>query len=271
MNARTKELRELKKPSIQALWFWILLSIIFLCAITFWIYIVSVFQYRYNIDAKWYLNDIIILITSGILIGLLLLMLSFTVLKMLKKALIKNFFEFYCYLNSLHSKHNLTLIKDTRFLPLYTSNKMQTCEEYINFIASILKYEPTSIDYKNLKYEIEEDFAKHAFKDPDFLKLRSDTFSKVIFLDLIAPALVATMLIVLSILYPSKNDEPLRAIPRFAIVLASIILTLAISISTYELVMCAKIKNIETFNNFFMFSFNSYKFKLLNSSIVKIR
>jgi hypothetical protein len=190
---------------------------------------------------------------------------------MLKKALIKNFFEFYCYLNSLHSKHNLTLIKDTRFLPLYTSNKMQTREEYINFIASILKYEPTSIDYKNLKYEIEEDFAKHAFKDPDFLKLRSDTFSKVIFLDLIAPALVATMLIVLSILYPSKNDEPLRAIPRFAIVLASIILTLAISISTYELVMCAKIKNIETFNNFFMFSFNSYKFKLLNSSIVKIR
>ena len=68
----------------------------------------------------------------------------------------------------------------------------------------------------------------------------------------------------------TEDAYTISAISRVLLIISSIIIVVNFSIFVYELVMLKRIKNIESFNNHFFFSFNMYRFKFLSSASVKI-
>ncbi|WP_412031535.1 hypothetical protein [Metamycoplasma buccale] len=267
MNRRKRELAILKKPAIRSLWFWILLLCVISAFMFALVYIATVFQNKYE-DILQAFNDIVFASIVGIPIGLVLLIFAFVFLTAFKRISIKDFFAFYSYLNSLRNPSKLILPKDKRFEDLYSAKKPLTKEEYISFVATLLEYMPNSIDYKNLVNEIDADFAKHGFLNPNFGMQKKKAIIKAIVFNLIIPFIIVGALIGVLILYNFDHYE-LRAFTRINVVLINIILTLNISIFIYEMYIIRKVRNYESFNDFYFLSFNNYEFKYLNSSLIK--
>lgn len=270
---KKRELRILKKPQIQSLWFWILVLCISFSVLIFLAYIGSIFKNQY-VDKYLVGNDLIVAILTGIIIGLVLLLFAFIFLNVFKRANIKDYFQYYAYINSLRNNSALMLIKDKRLEPIYSLKKPLTRLGFIEFIASLLEYSKDSIDYKELANEIEKDFALHTYQDVNYKKFKNECINKTILFNLLIPLFIFTMLILIVVFLPlnsvDDNAYTISAISRILLIISTIILVVNLSIFSYELVTLKRIKNIESFNNHFFFSFNMYNFKLLSSSSVKI-
>lgn len=214
-------------------------------------------------------NEIIINSLIGILSGLILIVISFILLNVFKKSSINDFFVYYCYLKSLNNKSKLVIVKDSRIVEFYNSDKALTKIEFINLLASIFNYTPNSLEFKNLINEVNADFAKHSFIDVDIEKIKKIATNRAISFDLVIPFMVNIILIIFVSIYNYDQQGTLRALARLFTNFISIIFTISISMFTYEMLMIKKIKNHNSFNDFFFLSFNNYQFKLLNSSLVK--
>lgn len=217
-------------------------------------------------------NDIIIAVVVGVLTGIVITVFSFIFLNIIKKAWIRDFYSFYAYIHSLKHRSKLITVKDRRFLDRYYDKvKSWTKEEYIQKLAEIFKYTENSIEYKNLINEVNEDFAKHGYLDPNIEKTKKDAYVKAFIFDLISPLLVVSALIVCAVLYNDGNPDSLYALTRLLAVAIVAIITVNVAIFTYEIVQIKKVHNIKTYNDFVMLSFNNYAYGTLSSMIVKKR
>ncbi|TPR54653.1 hypothetical protein [Metamycoplasma neophronis] len=267
MDNRKNELKKLKNYEIHSIWYWILILLVIFAAWSLIIYISVVFKNRYE-DTLQVSNDIIVSIIVGLISGLLLVLASFIFLDLFKRYTIKDFFEYYAYLNSLHDKSKFSFFKDPRVIEFYSIKKPITKSKFIDVIAGILNYSKMSIEYGNLINEVNSDFAKHGFLDPNYKKQKQVGITRTIVLNLVIPIIIIAILVAFAIKYFDLN-ESLREITRLLIILAATIFSLSISIFIYEIHILSKVKNIETFNNFNLLSFNIYAFRYLNSSSVK--
>ena len=269
---KKKELQILKKSQTQSLWFWVLVLCISVVTLLFFAYLGAIFKNQY-VDKYLFGNDLILAILIGIIIGLFLLLFAFIFLNIFKRLHIRDYFQYYAYVNSLRNNSSLMLIKDKRMESIYSMKSMMSRNQFIDFVANILEYLPQSIEYKNLANEIEKDFALHGFQEVNYKSLKSNCIHRALIFNFLIPVSIVTFLIVIMVFLPLNETEDaytISAISRILLIISSIIIVVNFSIFVYEIVMLKRIKNIESFNNHFFFSFNMYRFKLLSSASVKI-
>lgn len=269
---KKKELQILKKSQTQSLWFWVLVLCISIVTLLFFAYLGAIFKNQY-VDKYLFGNDLILAILIGIIIGLFLLLFAFIFLNIFKRLHIRDYFQYYAYVNSLRNNSSLMLIKDKRMESIYSMKSMMSRNQFIDFVANILEYLPQSIEYKNLANEIEKDFALHGFQEVNYKSLKSNCINRALLFNFLIPVSIVTFLIVIMVFLPLNETEDaytISAISRVLLIISSIIIVVNFSIFVYEIVMLKRIKNIESFNNHFFFSFNMYRFKLLSSASVKI-
>ncbi|AWX69291.1 hypothetical protein [[Mycoplasma] anseris] len=272
MKKRKQELNILKKAEIKSLWFWILSMCIAAGCLLLLAYVGIILKNNYaNTPSLERINDVVLTTFIGIVIGLGLVIFSFIFLNVFKKLHIKDFFEYYCYLNSLKNKSKLILIKDKRIIEFYSVKKQYlTRTQFIDVLAEIFNYSKTSLEYKNLINEVVEDFAKHMFLDPNFKMQKRSGLIKAVVFEFVIPLLVNIIIIVFLIVYNWKLQQgSLKALSRFLIICINIIFTLSISLFVYELYLIKHVKNVKSFNDYYFLSFNNYSFKYLNSSWVQ--
>ncbi|PZV99893.1 hypothetical protein [Metamycoplasma auris] len=284
MNNRKMELKKLKKYELHSSWYLILILTAIFATWLLVIYIVSIFQNKYlENDDLGLTNDIVVSIITGLISGILMILFAFIFLDLVKRSFIKDYFSYYSYLNALRNKTKYTFFKDSKIpKDLYAKNaKQMTKMEFISIVAGILNYSIMSPHYKNLVNEIDSDFALHSFLTPNFNKLRKIAISKIIIFDLLIPISIQSLLLSIIILINNRSimltssishnseDISISAITRILIILLTTIFSLMISISIYEFYILNKIKNYNSFNDFYFLSFNNYDFKKLNSSLIK--
>ncbi|MBD3898627.1 hypothetical protein IEN87_00070 [Mycoplasma hominis] len=270
MDNRKQELKQLKKIPLQENWPRILILLISAIGLLVLIYITLVFKNKYEESLELEIfNDIFVSCLVGIFSGALLVLASFILLDVFKKNKIKNFFEYYCYLSSLKSKNKFLFFKNYDLREIINNKNQLTKQEFICFVAEKLNYTMPSIEYKNLVNEINSDFAKHSFLDPNFKKQKKATLTRLIIFEIVIPLFISIALIVLIACLFNNDDQPIRAIYRLIIILVSAIIVLSLSILIYELFILSKVKNYQNFNNLYLLSFNNYSYKYLNSSLVR--
>ena len=145
---KKKELQILKKSQTQSLWFWVLVLCISVVTLLFFAYLGAIFKNQY-VDKYLFGNDLILAILIGIIIGLFLLLFAFIFLNIFKRLHIRDYFQYYAYVNSLRNNSSLMLIKDKRMESIYSMKSMMSRNQFIDFVANILEYLPQSIEYKN--------------------------------------------------------------------------------------------------------------------------
>lgn len=279
------ELKKLKKHELYANWYPILILTAIFATWLLIIYMVAIFKNKYFENGILGLtNDIIASVITGLISGILTILFAFIFLDLVKRSFIKDYFSYYCYLNSLRNKTKYTFFKDSKIpKDLYLKNAEQmTKSTFVSIVASILNYSIMSPHYKNLINEIDSDFALHAFLTPNFNKQRKVAISKIVIFDLVIPFLIMSFLLAVIIWI---NKEPIRenlgsslemeedisisAVTRILIILLTTVFSLMLSISIYEFYILNKIKNYNSYNDFYFLSFNNYDYKKLNSSLIK--
>lgn len=276
MNNKKQELKKIKKHELHSSWFLILLLSAIIMVWILITYIVAIFENKYSQDDDFkVVNDVLVSVFAGLISGMLTILLAFTFLDLIKRLFIRDYFAYYSYLNSLKNKSKFVFFKDFKIpLEIYkgkNSTKQLTKTAFISVVANILNYTITSPQYKNLINEIEKDFALHSFITPNFNKQRKIAITRIIFLDILAPIVFKSILItVIGILYKKGNeDQPLSAIIRILIILVANTFSLSISISIYEFYILNKVKNYDSFNDFYLLSFNNFEYKYLSSALIK--
>ncbi|MBN0970648.1 hypothetical protein [Mycoplasma phocoeninasale] len=268
MNNRKNELKKLKTIEIHSIWY----RALWIATITItWIlliYISAVFQNKYESTLR-IVNDVIVSCLVGFLSAILLILASFIFLDIYKRLKISDFFEYYAYLNSLRSHQKQFILKERRIKEVFDLKSAMTKSQFTALVASLLEYSEASIDYANLVNEINADFAKHSYLDPDFSSQRKTAIIRTTIFNIVIPTLINSLIIFAILIFSSEETEDLRAVVRLFIVLMVTIYGVNISVFVYELYILKHVKNYESFNNFYMLSFNNYKFKFLNSSLVK--
>ncbi|MCV3753467.1 hypothetical protein OF364_01385 [Mycoplasma enhydrae] len=272
MNNRKNELKKIKRHDLHSNWYLILS----LCAITvswfFIIYVSAIFNNIYSANSLFRkTNDFIVSFIAGLISGILAILLAFIFLDLIKVSRIKDYFAYYCYLNSLKNKSKYTFFKNSKIpSELYKRNqKAMTKSYFVSLVASILEYTETSPQYKNLVNEIDSDFAIHSFLEPNFEKQKKHAITRIVILDILIPFIIDTILILLAIAVTIKKGTKPSAILRVIIVFISTIFSLCLSITIYEFYILNSVKNYSTFNDFYLLSFNNFEYKYLNSSLVK--
>ena len=99
---KKKELQILKKSQTQSLWFWVLVLCISVVTLLFFAYLGAIFKNQY-VDKYLFGNDLILAILIGIIIGLFLLLFAFIFLNIFKRLHIRDYFQYYAYVNSLRN------------------------------------------------------------------------------------------------------------------------------------------------------------------------
>lgn len=271
MNTKNRELKILKKTNAQSVWFWTLVLCMAIVVDAFFAYFGIVFKTKFD-GYKVLGNDIALSIVCGFMVGLITLILAFVFLQIFKKAVIKDFFSYYCYINSLRNAHALLLIKDQRLLDIYKKKEAMTKKEYMELLAKMLNYSTSSIEYKNLVKNVDDDFRKHSYNEIEPKNIIRLGFLKTFVFNFLIPLIIILALIPFPILYQkdivTKSSE-LPALSRLIIIVIMTIFVLNVSIFAYEIDATKKIWNNESFNNYFFFSFNTFSYKYLNSSFIR--
>ncbi|AZZ65795.1 hypothetical protein DMC14_001330 [Metamycoplasma phocicerebrale] len=274
MDNRKAELKKIKKHEIHSNWYLILA----LCAISAaWvliIYLVAIFQNIYSSDSIFKItNDLVVSIISGLISGIIVILLAFIFLDLIKRSYIKDYFTYYCYLNSLKNKSKYTFFKDSKIpMEFYKKDATKlTKSAFISLVAKILDYSLSSPQYKNLVNEIDTDFAIHSFLEPNYENQRKHAIIRIVILDILIPLVIDLILIgiAIGISFSKSDKDTLSAIIRIIIVFISTIFSLGLSITIYEFYILNSVKNYSSFNDFYLLSFNNFEFKYLNSSLVK--
>ncbi|AXE60555.1 hypothetical protein DA803_00370 [[Mycoplasma] phocae] len=268
MNNRKNELKKLKTIEIHSIWYRALWIAAITIALVFLIYISAVFQNKYE-NVLRIVNDVIVSCLVGLLSAILLILAAFIFLDLYKRRKIKDFFEYYAYLNSLRSQQKQFILKEKRIKEVFDLKSAMTKTQFIAFVASLLEYSEASIDYANLINEINADFAKHSFLDPDFNIQRKNALIRTTLFNIVIPTVINAFIILAILIFSNDPTEDLRAVVRLFIVLMVTIYGVNISVFVYELYILNRVKNYESFNNFYMLSFNNYNYKFLNSALVK--
>lgn len=276
MNNKKQELKKIKKHELHSSWHLILLLSVITMVWFLITYMVAIFENKYSSDSGFKLfNDITISILAGLISGILTILLAFVFLDLLKRFYIKDYFHYYSYINSLRNKSKFVFFKDSK-IPNERYNKTKETKQmtkstFINLVADILGYTLVSPQYKNLINEIDSDFAMHSFITPNFNSQRKFAITRIVFLDILFPLIVSSIIIAVIVILYKKQDEnvPISAITRILIILLANIFSLSFSITIYEFYILNKVKDYNSFNDFYLLSFNNFEFKYLNSSLIK--
>ncbi|MGX9339413.1 MULTISPECIES: hypothetical protein [unclassified Mycoplasma] len=276
MNNRKQELRKLKRLDLHSSWYSILTIAVIIIVWALIIYMVTIFENKYSSDSTFKIfNDITVSIIAGLISGILSILLAFIFLDLIKRAKIKDYYSYYCYLKSMANKSKFVFLKDPRIpFALYSKKEQElTKNDIILITAEILGYSHESPHFKNLEKEIETDFAMHSFMTPDFIKQKKIAILRILMFDILIPLAIMSILIASVIIFYNRHHEekniPLSAISRMLIIIISNVFSLAISTTIYEFYILKQVKNYQTFNDFYLLSFNNFGYKFLNSSIVR--
>ncbi|BDX52516.1 hypothetical protein [Metamycoplasma equirhinis] len=267
MNNRKLELKKLKTLEVHSIWYWALITTIIALAWLLTVYISVVFQNKYETRLQT-ANDVVISCFVGLLSAAILILASFIFLDLFKRSRIHDYFEYYAYLNSLRTQQKHFIFKEKRIAKIFDLKEAMTKTQFIAFVAKLLNYSTSSIEYGNLVNEINTDFAKHSFLEPNYRRQKRKAIFRSIFFNILLP-LAINAIIIFAIVQFLNQDEQLSAIIRFLIIIMVASTGVGFSIFIYEIYILSSVKNYESFNNFYLLSFNNYDYKYLNSSLIK--
>ena len=119
-----------------------------------------------------------------------------------------------------------------------------TKKEYMELLAKMLNYSTSSIEYKNLVKNVDDDFRKHSYNEIEPKNIIRLGFLKTFVFNFLIPLIIILALIPFPILYQkdivTKSSE-LPALSRLIIIVIMTIFVLNVSIFAYEIDATKKI------------------------------